>query len=112
MDFSNRAYRNIIQIILIRVAPHHPDVMRQNPGQFPPRTASEPTLDETLLGTALALGLFAVLFTALVVPAVGVAAVALLGVGLLARLSRGRLGDLRAARERRRLRLEHDRSRI
>lgn len=87
--------------------------MRHDPGQFPPRTVPEADLQQTLVGTALALGLFAVLFTALVVPLVGVAVVALLATVLLARFGRGhpREARTRVARRRRRARLGHERSR-
>jgi Flp pilus assembly protein TadB len=85
--------------------------MRQNPGEFAPRTAPESDLQETLLGTALALGLFALLFTALVVPVVGVAAVTLLVVVGLARLGRNRLRLARVARRSQRVRLAARRSR-
>lgn len=87
--------------------------MRHNPGQFPPRTVPEADLQQTLVGTALALGLFAVLFTALVVPLVGVVAVALLVTVLLARFGRGhlRLARTRVARRSRRMRLARGRSR-
>jgi Flp pilus assembly protein TadB len=104
MNFSNAAYRNTIQLILIRIAPLRLYVMRQNPGEFAPRTAPESDLQETLLGTALALGLFVVLFTVLVVPVVGVAALALLVVVGVARVGRHRLRLARVARRTRRVR--------
>jgi hypothetical protein len=85
--------------------------MRQNPGEFAPRTAPEADLQETLVGTALVLGLFAVLFTALVVPAVGVVAAALVVGAVLVRFGRGHLRVALAARRRRRARLAAERSR-
>jgi len=87
--------------------------MRHNPNEFPPRTVPEADLQQTLVGTALALGLFVVLFTALVVPLVGVAVVALLVTALLARFGRGhlRLARKRVAPRRRLVRLARERSR-
>ena len=87
--------------------------MRQNPGQFAPRTAPEADLQETLVGTALALGLFAVLFTALLFPVVGVVAAALVVGVVLGRFGGVRLRGARAAlrRRRRRARLAAERTR-
>ena len=84
--------------------------MKHNPGQFPPRTAPESDLQETLVGTALALGVFAVLFGTLLFPAVGVAAVALLVVALLVRFGRSH-PPARPTRRGRPVRFEGERSR-
>jgi hypothetical protein len=87
--------------------------MRQNPGQFAPRTAPEPGLHETLVGTALALGLFAVLFLALLFPVVGVAVLTVFLGAVLVRVGGTRFRGARVALRRRgrRARLAVERSR-